>query len=256
MTAVLEAGGGAVGVLAERLDRAATAREAREPLRDGRLTLLTPYEPDTGFTIGKAIGRNKDIYALADAALVVRFKAGEGGTWTGAIEQLGRNQSAPPGVSVFVRAAHNPEKGLDELRGKGAFCFPEDDFWRSPLAELLPLSTTSSAPSIESARAQPVAEPHASGVSIPSAPAAVDTETCYHRCLPLLLQNFQQERTTKQLSEIAKRLQLLPRQLEDWLKRAVEEGKLTKKKKKGRVVFVAASARAEATLFDGDGDAA
>ncbi|MGH7172299.1 MAG: DNA-processing protein DprA [Gemmataceae bacterium] len=254
--AILEAGGGAVAVLAERLDRAATTREAREPLRDGRFTLLTPYEPDSGFTIGKAMGRNKNIYALADYTLVVRFKAGEGGTWTGAIEQLGRNKSGPLGLPVFVRAAHNPESGLEELRSRGACCFPEDDFWRCPISEIFGLSTIAPAPLIEPAGAEPVSETDASATSLPGAPTAADTETCYKRCFPLLLQIFQQEITTKQLPEIAKRLQLLPRQLEDWLKRAVEEGKLTKKKKKGRVVYVAPSASAEPTLFDGDGDAA
>ena len=124
MAAVLETGGGAVAVLAERLDRAATMREFREPLRDGRLTLVTPYEPESGFTIAKAMERNKDIYALADYALVVRFKVREGGTWAGAIEQLSRNQVSPPGIPLFVCAAANPEEGLKELQNRGAPLIP------------------------------------------------------------------------------------------------------------------------------------
>lgn len=254
--AILEAGGGAVAVLAERLDRAATARAAREPLRDGRLTLLTPYEPDSGFTIGKAMGRNKDIYALADYALVVRFQTGAGGTWTGAIEQLRRNKSAPPGVPVFVRAAHNPEDGLEDLRSRGALCFPEEDFWRCPISELLAASITPPSPSHEPTDALPLVQTEISEPSLPCAPPAADEETCYSRCLPLLLQIFQHEIPQSQLREIAKRLQLLPRQLEHWLKRAVEEGKLAKKKKKGRIVYLIPTAGAEPTLFDDDGDAA
>jgi predicted Rossmann fold nucleotide-binding protein DprA/Smf involved in DNA uptake len=259
--AILESGGGAVAVLAERLDRAATARPAREPLRDGRLTLLTPYEPDSGFTIGKAMGRNRDIYTLADYALVVRFKTGEGGSWTGATEQLRRNQSAPPGVPVFVRAAHNPEDGVEQLRSRGALLFPEEDFWQRPVSELLAPAMTMPAPAIESAGAQAVSEtnaasPDASEPPVQPASGAAETDTCYHRCLPLLLQSFQQERTTKQLPEIAKNLQLLPKQLDNWLKRAVAEGKLIKKRKKRRDVYVAPSANDEPTLFDGDGDAA
>jgi predicted Rossmann fold nucleotide-binding protein DprA/Smf involved in DNA uptake len=259
--AILASGGGAVAVLAERLDRAATARPAREPLRDGRLTLLTPYEPDSSFTIGKAMGRNRDIYTLADYALAVRFKTGEGGTWAGAIEQLRRNQPAPSGVPVFVRAAHNPEDGVEQLRSRGALLFPEDDFWHRPVSELLAPSPTTSVPSIESTGDQAVPEtnaasPDAAESSVRPTSAATETDTCYHRCLPLLLQSFQQEITTKQLPEIAKSLQLLPKQLEDWLKRAVAEGKLIKKRKKRRDVYVAPSADDEPTLFDGDGDAA
>lgn len=259
--AILETGGGAVAVLAERLDRAATARGAREPLREGRLALLTPYEPDSGFTIGKAMGRNKDIYALADSALVVRFKTGEGGTWTGAVEQLGRNKSAPPGVPVFVRAANNPENGVEELRSRGALLFPEEDFWRCPLSGLLTPSTTLPAPPIEAVDAASISETEATPSAaaeplVQPTPTALETDTCYHRCLPLILPHFQQEITKNELAEIAKSLQLLPKQLEDWLKRAIEEGKLTRKKKKGRNVYVVPSAAKEPNLFNGDGDAA
>ena len=89
--------------------------------------------------------------------------------------------------------------------------------------------------------------------SPPPAPPPSDVtepETCYHRCLPLLLQSFQDEKSTKQLPEIANKLQLLPGQLADWLRRAIEEGKLTRKKKKGRIVYTAATGPAEQTLFD------
>lgn len=228
--AVLEAGGVGVAVLAERLDRAAAARDNREPLRDGRLTLLTPYEPDSGFTIGKAMGRNKAIYALADYALVVRFKTGEGGTWTGAVEQLGRNRSTDAGVAVFVRAAGNPSNGVEELRNRGALLFPENGFWSNPILEVLKSPSRAPVPS-------------------PPTPAAAEADTCYHRCLPLLLQYFQEDVITKQLPEIAKKLQLVPRQLEDWLQRAVAEGKLTTKKKNRRIVYVVSTAVAKQTLF-------
>ncbi|HTU92073.1 MAG TPA: DNA-processing protein DprA [Gemmataceae bacterium] len=258
VASALAAGGGAVAVLAERLDRAVTARENREPLRDGRLTLATPYEPESGFSIAKAMGRNKDIYALADFALVVRFKAGEGGTWSGAIEQLRRKQSPPCGCPVFVRAAHNPPEGCAELQRRGALLFSEEDFWKNNIVELLQQSTPPPAASTEN---RPVVETNApaceaSSLSTEPSPPAAEPDNCYHRCLSLLLQNFQHEIGTKHLPEIAQKLQLVPKQLEDWLKRAVAEGKLTKKKKKGRVVYVAMSAEAESSLFDHDGDAA
>jgi predicted Rossmann fold nucleotide-binding protein DprA/Smf involved in DNA uptake len=196
------------------------------------------------------MGRNKHIYALADSSLVVRFTTGKGGTWAGAIEQLGRNKSASVCVPVFVRVASNPADGRSELQSKGALSFPEEKFWSNNIAEMLQQATPT--PEARAETTNPPASP-AEHASPP--PAADEPDTCYHRCLPLLLQNFQQEIGVKQLPEIAKRLQLQRIQLEDWLQRAVEEGKLVKKKKKGRVVYVAASA-AEQTLFDRDGDAA
>jgi predicted Rossmann fold nucleotide-binding protein DprA/Smf involved in DNA uptake len=225
VAAVLEAGGGAVAVLAERLDRAATARDAREPLRDGRLTLITPYEPESGFTIGKAMGRNKYIYALADYALIVRFTTNQGGTWAGAVEQLNRNKSTPPGIPVYVRVAGNPEAGREELRSRGALSFPDEDFWTNKIVDVLTPSTPSPAPATELAGTSPVVEAD-SRAEAASPPTPAEPDTCYHRCLPLLLECFQEERSTKQLSEIAKKLQLVPKQLEDWLKRAIEEGKI------------------------------
>jgi hypothetical protein len=44
--------------------------------------------------------------------------------------------------------------------------------------------------------------------------------------------------------------------LTDCLKRAIEEGKLAKKKKNGRIVYVAVPARDVQTLFDRDGNSA
>jgi predicted Rossmann fold nucleotide-binding protein DprA/Smf involved in DNA uptake len=257
---VLAAGGGAVAVLAERLDRAATMREAREPLRYGRLTLITPYEPESGFTLGKAIARNKDIYALADFALVVRFKTREGGTWTGAVEQLGRNKSSPPGIPVFVRVARNPQEGYAELQRQDALPFPEEDVWKSKIIELLKQSSPQPTDLAESRQGKAAIAPSDETTSLPSesstTAATTEEDDCYQRCLPLLLQCFQQGIGTKHLPEIAQKLQLLPKQLEEWMRRAIGEGKLAKKKRKGRVVYVASSADSEQTLFDRDGDAA
>ena len=43
--------------------------------------------------------RNKVIYALSDAALVVTSDLEKGGTWTGAVEQLEKYRMVP----VFIR---------------------------------------------------------------------------------------------------------------------------------------------------------
>src|SRR5262249_2178854 len=124
-------------VPADRLDRVATSRDAKEPLRRGFLTLVTPYEPEAAFTVGRAMGRNKYIYALADYALVVRFTLGEGGTWAGAVEQLKRNEAGPTRVPVFVPVELNAEEGWHALRRAGAIPFPEEEFWRGNVTDVL-----------------------------------------------------------------------------------------------------------------------
>lgn len=94
MTAALGAGGVAVGVLAESLVRAVRDGDARRAVADEQLCFITPYKPTAGFSVANAMGRNKLIYALSQATLVVAADREEGGTWAGATEAL-RIGSAP-----------------------------------------------------------------------------------------------------------------------------------------------------------------
>src|SRR5712691_327010 len=120
MRGALEAGGKVAGVLTDSLERAALNREHRNFLMDGQLVLVSPYDPMAGFNVGHAMQRNKLIYALADAALVVSSDYEKGGTWAGAVEQLERLRLVP----VYVRASGEIGKGLEALRRKGALPWP------------------------------------------------------------------------------------------------------------------------------------
>ena len=55
MRGALEAGGRVVGVLSNDLQRAALRREHRDVLMDGRLALVSPYDPAAGFNVGNAM---------------------------------------------------------------------------------------------------------------------------------------------------------------------------------------------------------
>ena len=124
MRGSLEAGGHAIGVLGNNLERAALDRGNREPLMDGRLVLISSFDPAVRFRGWQAMERTKQIYALADAALVVNSDLGHGGTWAGATEQLGKLRYVP----VYVRSKGEPCRGLVELVGRGA------DEWSEPRA--------------------------------------------------------------------------------------------------------------------------
>ena len=121
MRGALEAGGRVSGVLADSLEKKALNREHRNMLLDGRLTLISPYDPNAGFNVGNAMQRNKLIYALADAALVVSSDVNKGGTWAGAIEQLDKRKL----VQVYVRSTGEPSAGLTELQNRGALSWPD-----------------------------------------------------------------------------------------------------------------------------------
>jgi predicted Rossmann fold nucleotide-binding protein DprA/Smf involved in DNA uptake len=120
MRGALEAGGKSVGVLSDSLERAVMNREHRTHVMEGELTLISPYDPSASFNIGHAMQRNKYIYALADAALIVNSDLEKGGTWAGAVEQLDKLEFVP----IYVRSDDDAASGLSALRRKGALPWP------------------------------------------------------------------------------------------------------------------------------------
>ncbi|ABL65167.1 DNA-processing protein DprA [Chlorobium phaeobacteroides] len=121
MQGALEADGKVCGILADRLERTAMNREHRNLIIEERLVLVSPYDPSAGFNVGHAMQRNKLIYALADASLVINSDINKGGTWAGATEQLDKLRLVP----VYVRSTGTASRGIDALRNRGALPWPE-----------------------------------------------------------------------------------------------------------------------------------
>lgn len=114
-SAAVEAGGAAVGVLADSLAKAVLAGGTRRLVAAESVTLVTPYSPWAPFSAGAAMGRNKLVYTLSRAAVVVASAHGEGGTWAGAIENLEHRW-----VPLFVRSTGDAPAGNAELIRRGA----------------------------------------------------------------------------------------------------------------------------------------
>lgn len=77
--AALDAGGNAIGVLAEGLDSFALPSAFRGGLESGRLLLVTEFPNGSRWTVGRAMGRNATIIALGQAMFVIEAGA-TGGT--------------------------------------------------------------------------------------------------------------------------------------------------------------------------------
>jgi predicted Rossmann fold nucleotide-binding protein DprA/Smf involved in DNA uptake len=120
MAAGLEAGGKAAGVLPDSLARNIVSARYREGLLSGRLVLISPYDPDARWFAFTAMERNKLIYALSDAALVVSSAAENGGTWAGALEALEAAR-----ITVYVKAHGTVREGNHKLLARGGHPFPE-----------------------------------------------------------------------------------------------------------------------------------
>lgn len=242
----LESGGRAIGVLPDSLERAALNRENRDLLLDGQLVLISPYDPSAGFNVGHAMQRNKLIYALADASLVVSADYQKGGTWAGAEEQLEKLKFVP----MYVRSDGETGPGLQALARMGAIPWPNPQGSKELLTVLnqsapilqngqdrlafesnsaeLPVST--SEPDSGPAISQEVEPPPLSNSSVQQAeedPAA-ELFGVVKDILVRLLKKPMSE------SEVAKNLQVSNTQTKVWLQRLVHEDVLEKKQKPAR----------------------
>jgi predicted Rossmann fold nucleotide-binding protein DprA/Smf involved in DNA uptake len=246
MRGALEAGGRATGVLADSLERVALERENRNMLLEGRLVLISPYDPGAGFNVGHAMQRNKAIYALADAALVVSADLNKGGTWAGATEQLKRPRSVP----VFVRSTGAASAGLEALAKKGALPWPEPhdaDALRAVITTAVRAGPTSPQQSQLGFVALPKPlEGAVRDAQIPESQPATDADRSADR--PKLSPADELFGTVQTLvlrlvrepmkaAEIARCLGVSPLQAERWLKRLVGAGGVTKTDKPVRYVI-------------------
>lgn len=120
MLGSLKSEGSAVGILSNGLVQAATSSKYREYLMSGNLLLVSTYSPDAKFTVGNAMGRNKYIYCMSEAAIVVTSDRENGGTWSGAIENIKKNWTP-----IWAKHSVNENSGVSELVKKGARWLPE-----------------------------------------------------------------------------------------------------------------------------------
>ena len=204
MGGALEAGGNVVGIMADGLEKATVGREYREALMDGRLALICPYDPAAHFHVGHAMQRNKLIYALADAALVVNSDHRKGGTWAGASEQLTKLNLVP----VYVRSGGGDvPKGLMELQKLGARPWPNPETAQA-------LEAILTGPGVA---ASPAPEPAVLQQPLPTTHRSPADEL-FAKVKELL----DQMDGLKTVDRVAKELQIPKTLAGDWLKRSID----------------------------------
>lgn len=117
MAGAVEAGGVAIGVTVDPLERLVRQPELRAAISEELMTLVTPYVPSARWQASNAMRRNRLIYTLSRAAVVAATAAGRGGTWTGAIENIKHGW-----VPIYVRS--DAVDGSRELAAAGATPLP------------------------------------------------------------------------------------------------------------------------------------
>jgi predicted Rossmann fold nucleotide-binding protein DprA/Smf involved in DNA uptake len=257
MRGALTAGGEVAAVLADGLERAVLNRDNRNLLLNRQLVLISPYDPAVGFNVGNAMHRNKVVYALSDAALVVNCDHQSGGTWAGAIEQLEKRHLVP----IYVRTGSQVGRGLEALEAKGALP------WRNPRSaeEFVRLLDSSDvAPSVSSRRPalplfeestaalEPRGAPEGENTVLvpvelpedsPAAKAPADELFATVRALVRRMEGALSE------AELAELLQVSKAQAKAWVGRLIDEGVVERQSKPVRYRVASTVGRQE-SLFD------
>ena len=213
--------GTAVGVLSDSLLRVATSARFRPSLLNGNLALISPFNPEACFDVGNAMGRNKYIYCLADKAVVIAADKEQGGTWSGAVENL-RHGWTP----LWIKPHSDPASGNAELVRRGGRWLPAE------LGDLAALCVREATPAVDRPLAL-VAEPAPPALKLReiSTPVAnaLDKLGLYQLFLHhLRTLTAKMPFTDQDLQDLLARLEIGKPQLRDWLKRAIEEGQVTK----------------------------
>ncbi len=120
MLGALEEEGTVIGVLADSLMKACSGVKYRKHLMANNLVLISTFYPEAGFNVGHAMQRNKYIYCLSDAALVVHSGT-RGGTWSGAMENLKKQW-----VPLWVKRTNEKRIGNAAIVRTGATWVPKN----------------------------------------------------------------------------------------------------------------------------------
>ena len=240
MLGALNVEGTAVGVLADSLIRSATSSKYRKHIMSGDLTLLTPFNPEAGFNVGNAMSRNRYIYCLADAAIVISSTVDKGGTWNGALENLKKAW-----VPLWVRQSAAAGSGNSELVKRGAYSLPDElDPWSRLFCAPYSATTQKEQDNVpqtldvherENTQENDDLSPEKNISSSGHMPDPTSSDFELHQPSDLDFYSlflFQVARLTSvsplATEDIAMRLNLQKSQVITWLKRAVSEQKITK----------------------------
>lgn len=247
MLGALDNEGTVIGVLADSLLRTATSAKYRKGLMAKDLVLVSPFNPEAGFDVGNAMARNKYVYCLADAAVVVVTGKNKGGTWNGAVENIRQAW-----VPLWVKPHPDPASGSAALAKNGARWIPEGALnVRALMEPVEKLRIAPSQPGLfdDPPPARPMEpqarKPETAAIGKPKVKEAVPPKVLdpvpadnggktpdvppqnLYDCFLAAVER--ETRLSPQTPEaLQQRLEVGKAQLGDWLKRAVAEGKVTK----------------------------
>lgn len=206
ISSALAAGGRAICVLSDSLEKAVLSKRYRDALSTNHIAFVTPFTPDTRFTVANAMRASRYQYSLSDAAIIVETRQ-TGGIWSGADENRKHGW-----VPACVRTGPDVSPGNNALLHLGLIPITRQDVEQCESFAQFLLDRAASRPSLRAGAALTT-----------SAPLAAQTD---------LYQSFLKEFCSVagmigyDQDAVAAYFAIEPVQARAWLERAQHEGRL------------------------------
>lgn len=242
MVGVLALKGYSMGILADSLLKKSSSKIYRESIVNNKLVLISPYNPEAGFNVGNAMGRNKFIYNISDATIVIKSDT-KGGTWEGAKENI-KNKWTPLWVVNNTDSKQN--KGNEEVVKLGASWISNDliidvqqlkvnkyyepiivkqgDLFEESLETNYGTANTTES---QSKNSKPFESSIKIDVKIKN--ISYDEASLFELFIHKLFSQFKSREINK--VEILNHFEITSKQLDEWLKKGLEQNFLIKKTK-------------------------
>jgi len=201
-----------IGVMADSLLKHVTSKKWRSALMNEQAVLISPFYPEAGFSTGNAMARNKYIYCLADSSVVVHSGL-KGGTITGAQENLRKGW-----VPIYIKPNEDQDSANMLLINQGGTPLTTS-LDNLSIIDLFKLNLTTEVPTPIHSNNQQI------DIFTPSPKDLKKSFDFYNYFLDFLKHEKLNECT---IEDIMERSKLHKSQVNEWLKLAVNEGKIEK----------------------------
>ena len=203
-TVALKNGGACIEFLADSMAKKIVQGEYIKPILQNRLLVFSVVSPNQVFLVYSAMDRNKYIYAMAKKTFAIAADLNKGGTWTGVMDiYRGNSELIKAGATPFSNPNEldfsnlEQDEAVNKLTMDNLFAEPSD-------TEAYLVSDNSSEYSKEK---------------------AFTSDAIYKAALPIIKAFLKNEHNSK---EIIEALDIVPKQAEAWLKKAVAEKQVIK----------------------------
>lgn len=225
---VLQNGGTCIEFLADSMAKKIVQEEYLKPILAGKLLVFSVVSPDLGFSVASAMNRNKYIYALAKKTFAIAADLNKGGTWAGATEAIKKkwgkvfvlNTERYSGNKALINAGASSFSSVTELDFSNLNQKVEEN---SVMENLFAQSTDTKIYMVSD------------NVSNYNQEIGLASEQIYRAVLPIIKGYLKNEHTKP---DIIKALNIVPKQADEWLKKAIDDKQIKKLMKPIRYIAV------------------